>query len=188
MLSCETNRNRKRKRKMEISSMDRLAVYYSLTRFDNTKTKCFSFKKDQGYAKPAHRKTNGDGINRIPKKHIPPPAPAYLYSSPPQVPFPQQTQPHRHDLFPAGIQAQWRHWAGSMSSNLEPQEYLNSANALMQLGGHGDLSAAAAAAVASNDATDAAGLPMDSGAGMTGSAPGLPWPNGFFGPDGRGDA
>ena len=57
----------------------------------------------------------------------------------------------------------------------------------MQLGGHGDLPAAAAA-VTANGATDAAGVPMESGAVMTGSAPGLPWPNGFFGPDGRGDA
>ncbi|KAL8919316.1 MAG: hypothetical protein Q9172_005037 [Xanthocarpia lactea] len=125
-----------------------------------------------------------------PPQHPPPqPAAPYLYSNPPQVPFPQQTQPHHHDLFPAGIQAQWRHWAGSMASNLEPQEYLSSANALMQLGGHGDLpAAAAAAAVATNGATDPAVVPMDSGTGMTGSAPVLSWPNGFFGPDGRGDA
>lgn len=114
--------------------------------------------------------------------HQPAPTPTYIYSNSPQVAF-QQHQSQHHDLFPAGIQAQWRHWAGSMASNLEPPEYLNSANALMQLGGHGDLPAGA---VASNG-TDAAGVPMEA-AGMTGSAQGLPWPNGFFGPDGRGDA
>ncbi|KAL8889830.1 MAG: hypothetical protein Q9192_005958 [Flavoplaca navasiana] len=116
--------------------------------------------------------------------HSSPSAPPYLYSDTPTVPLPQQTQPQHHDAFPAGIQAQWRHWAGSMASNLEPQEYLNSANALMQLGGHGDLPAAAA--VPSNG-SDAAGVQMDA-AGMNGSAPGISWPNGFFGPDGRGNA
>lgn len=109
--------------------------------------------------------------------------PSYLYSNPHPIPFQQQAHPQHNDLFPAGIQAQWRHWAGSMASNLEPQEYLSSANALMQLGGHGDLPAAA---VPSNG-TDAPGVQMDA-AGTNGSAPGLSWPNGFFGPDGRGDA
>ncbi|KAL8785176.1 MAG: hypothetical protein Q9213_003523 [Squamulea squamosa] len=110
------------------------------------------------------------------------PTSSYIYPHPLHIPFPQQPQqPQHHDLFPAGIQAQWRHWAGNMASNLEPQEYLSSANALMQLGGHGDLPAAAAAA-----AGNGTEVPVD-GAGMSGSAPGLSWPNGFFGPDGRGD-
>lgn len=115
--------------------------------------------------------------------HSSPSAPSYLYSDTPTVPLAQQAQPQHHDPFPVGIQAQWRHWAGSMASNLEPQEYLNSANALMQLGGHGDLPAAA---VPSNG-SDAAGVQMDA-VGMNGSAPGISWPNGFFGPDGRENA
>lgn len=118
-----------------------------------------------------------------PPQH-PPPAPTpYLYRNSHPVSFQQQAHPQHNDLSPAGIQAQWRQWAGSMASNLEPQEYLNSANALMQLGGHGDLPAAAVA----GNGTDAAGVQM-SAAGMNGSAPGLSWPNGFFGPDGRRDA
>ena len=119
--------------------------------------------------------------------HSSPSAPPYLYSEPPIVPLPHQAQPQHHDAFPAGIQAQWRHWAGSMASNLEPQEYLNSANALMQLGGHGDLPAAAAAAAVSSNGSDGARVQMDA-AGMDGSTPGISWPNGFFGPDGRGNA
>ncbi|KAL8811674.1 MAG: hypothetical protein Q9200_001610 [Gallowayella weberi] len=118
--------------------------------------------------------------------------PTYLYSDPTQVPYHQQQQQQQQqsqhqDVLPAGIQAQWRHWAGSMASNLEPQEYLNSANALMQLGGHGDLPAGA---VASNGNDAAGGVPMEAAAAaaaMGGETPGLSWPDGFFGPDGRGD-
>ncbi|KAL8919084.1 MAG: hypothetical protein Q9208_006968 [Pyrenodesmia sp. 3 TL-2023] len=92
-------------------------------------------------------------------------------------------QPHTANLVPAyGIQAQWRHWAGSMAHNLEPQEYLSSANALMQLGGHGDLPAD----VSANGGAGDGGVALDAAAGL-GSAAGLSWPNGFFGPDGRGD-
>ncbi len=90
-------------------------------------------------------------------------------------------QPHAAGLLPAhGIQAQWRHWAGSMAHNLEPQEYLSSANALMQLGGHGDLPAD----VAVNGGAGDGGVALDVGPGIGGTA-GLSWPNGFFGPDGR---
>lgn len=112
---------------------------------------------------------------------------AFLY--PPQQnqfqpqPQPQpQPPPQNTPLFPAhGIQAQWRHWAGSMAHNLEPQEYLSSANALMQLGGHGDLPPDVA--VGTNG--EGTGVALDAaGAGMGGAA-GLSWPNGFFGPDGR---
>ncbi|KAL8675188.1 MAG: hypothetical protein Q9168_000441 [Polycauliona sp. 1 TL-2023] len=120
-----------------------------------------------------------------PPHHPPPsaPPPSYTYPNPHTIPFPQQAQPQPNDLFPAGIQAQWRHWAGSMVSNLEPQqEYLNSANALMQLGGHAD---PAAAAVTGNG-TNAAGVQLDA-AGVSGSAPGFSWPDGFFGPDGKGE-
>ncbi|KAL9000990.1 MAG: hypothetical protein Q9169_000474 [Polycauliona sp. 2 TL-2023] len=120
-----------------------------------------------------------------PQHHHPPPpapAPSYIYPNQQTIPFPQQAHPQPNDLFPAGIQAQWRHWAGSMASNLEPQEYLNSANALMQLGGHGDLPAAA---VTGNGA-ETAGVQMDA-AGISGSASGFSWPDGFFGSAGRGE-
>ncbi|KAL8808212.1 MAG: hypothetical protein Q9182_000276 [Xanthomendoza sp. 2 TL-2023] len=113
--------------------------------------------------------------------------PTYLYSDPTQLPYHQQQQQQQQqqsqhqDVFPAGIQAQWRHWAGSMASNLEPQEYLNSANALMQLGGHGDLPAG-------NGNEAPGGVPMESAtAGMNGETSGLSWPDGFFGPEGRGE-
>ncbi|KAL8638690.1 MAG: hypothetical protein Q9228_004181 [Teloschistes exilis] len=114
------------------------------------------------------------------------PDPAYLYSeAPPQAPQFAPSQHHSQQpsqkLHPVnnGIQAQWRHWAGSMAINLEPQEYLNSANALMQLGTHGDLGSGA---VAASNGADAAALDV---AGMNGTAPGLSWPNGYFGPDVR---
>lgn len=35
----------------------------------------------------------------------------------------------------------WQYWTNNLASNLEPEEYMSSANALMQLGGHGDQSA-----------------------------------------------
>lgn len=114
---------------------------------------------------------------------------AYLYPNPPPQlaqtqqyhtqapppPPPNQNQNQSHPLFSAGIQAQWRHWAGSMAHNLEPQEYLSSANALMQLGGHGDLPPDAGG-------SESGVPPMDSVGSVATS---LSWPNGFFGPDGR---
>ncbi|KAL8713335.1 MAG: hypothetical protein Q9220_002534 [cf. Caloplaca sp. 1 TL-2023] len=122
----------------------------------------------------------------------------YLYPSdhsqvPPSFQHHQQhqpPQPQHPDPFPpaVGIQAQWRHWAGSMASNLEPQEYLSSANALMQLGGHGELQPAAAAGAAGNNAASdggVGGVQMDAAGGMSANGAGLSWPNGFFGPDGR---
>ncbi|KAI4132622.1 MAG: hypothetical protein LQ341_006243, partial [Variospora aurantia] len=101
---------------------------------------------------------------------------SYLYPSH-QVP-----QHNNHHFFPAhGIQAQWRHWAGSMAHNLEPQEYLSSANALMQLGGHGDVAPTAVDGGAG--ARDGVAAAMDAAGSVP--VPGLSWPNGFFGPDGR---
>ncbi|KAI4205860.1 MAG: hypothetical protein LQ350_000045 [Teloschistes chrysophthalmus] len=114
------------------------------------------------------------------------PDPSYLYpEAPPQAPQYPPSQHHSQQqnqkLLPVnnGIQAQWRNWAGSMAINLEPQEYLNSANALMQLGTHGDLGSGA---VAASNGADAVALDV---AGMNGTAPGLSWPNGYFGPDVR---
>ncbi|KAL8838396.1 MAG: hypothetical protein Q9170_002156 [Blastenia crenularia] len=97
--------------------------------------------------------------------------------------MPFQTQPSRQshpNLFSAGIQAQWRHWAGNMAHNLEPQEYLSSANALMRLGGHGDLPADATAIPAGHVNSRVSEMDVVGSAGA-----GLSWPNGFFGPDGR---
>ncbi|KAL9593511.1 MAG: hypothetical protein Q9219_007516 [cf. Caloplaca sp. 3 TL-2023] len=115
-------------------------------------------------------------------------ASTYLYPNPSSHtqgqpnPHPFQPQPppnnHHQSTFPVGIQAQWRHWAGSMAHNLEPQEYLSSANTLMQLSGHGDLPGDPAAAVAGNEEA------METVGSV---AAGLSWPNGFFGPDGRGE-
>lgn len=64
-----------------------------------------------------------------------------------------------------------------MAHNLEPQEYLSSANALMQLGGHGDLPPAADGG--------AGGGAGDGGVVALDAATGLSWPNGCFGRDGR---
>ncbi|KAL8691819.1 MAG: hypothetical protein Q9218_003037 [Villophora microphyllina] len=117
-----------------------------------------------------------------------PTAAAYLYPNTTQQAqqFPQphhRSQQTNQNLFPVntGIQAQWRNWAGSMAVNLEPQEYLNSANALMQLGAHNDLELEAVA----GNGTD--GVTLDV-AGMNGATSGLSWPNGFFGPDVRGES
>lgn len=55
-------------------------------------------------------------------------ATAYLYSNPPSFPL------HAG----AGGSSSWHHWAGNMASSLEPQEYLSSASALMQLGRRGE--------------------------------------------------
>lgn len=115
-------------------------------------------------------------------------AAAYLYpeasQQAPQFPPSQHhSQQQNQKLLPVnntGIQAQWRHWAGSMATNLEPQEYVNSANALMQLGTHGDLGGTGA--VAASNGADAVALDI---ASMNGTAPGLSWPNGYFGPDVR---
>ncbi|KAL8727158.1 MAG: hypothetical protein Q9181_005806 [Wetmoreana brouardii] len=112
-------------------------------------------------------------------------ATVYPYTHPSQQAqqFPQ-SQPNHHqpqNLYPAvtGIQAQWRHWAGSMANHLGPQEYLSSANALMQLGGHNEMEPGAMAAASGTDAV-AMGLNGTTTAGLS-------WPNGFFEPDVRGE-
>lgn len=55
-----------------------------------------------------------------------PPAPAIYLSSPGNV--------------AASGPSSWQYWTNNLASNLEPEEYMSSANALMQLGGHGDQS------------------------------------------------
>lgn len=54
------------------------------------------------------------------------PAPAMYLSSPSNV--------------AASGPSSWQYWTTNLASNAEPEEYMSSANALMQLGGHGDQS------------------------------------------------
>ena len=66
-------------------------------------------------------------------------ATAYMSAYPDQT---AQTYPHNPtyaDFHRPGSPTSWRSWAGNMASNLEPgPEYINSASALMQLGGRGE--------------------------------------------------
>lgn len=55
------------------------------------------------------------------------PAPAIYLSSPGNV--------------AASGPSSWQYWTNNLASTVEPEEYMSSANALMQLGGHGDQSA-----------------------------------------------
>ncbi len=64
----------------------------------------------------------------------------------------------------------WRQWTGAVAGNLEPQEYLNSASALMQLGGR-DQSAGGAPVA---DMTGGGMAEIETNA-MT-AATGQPWP------------
>lgn len=64
----------------------------------------------------------------------------------------------------------WRQWTGTVAGHLEPQEYLNSASALMQLGGRDQNSAGAPVA----DMTGGNLNNTDTGAMSGGSA--QPWP------------
>ena len=92
---------------------------------------------------------------------------AFLYSNAPQ---------HQSPAYANGGSHQWRQWAGTMAGNqVEPQEYLNSASALMQLGGRNDQSAGAnGAPVADMTGAQLAAAAADANA-MSGGA-GQPWP------------
>ena len=64
---------------------------------------------------------------------------AYMSAYPNQ---PAPDYPHNNTYANPGSPTSWRTWAGNMTSNLEPgPEYMNSASALMQLGGRGEESA-----------------------------------------------
>lgn len=92
---------------------------------------------------------------------------AFLYSNAPQ---------HQSPAYASGGSHQWRQWAGTMAGNqVEPQEYLNSASALMQLGGRNDQNAGAnGAPVADMTGAQLAAAAADANA-MSGGA-GQPWP------------
>ncbi|KAI9830514.1 MAG: hypothetical protein M1819_005472 [Sarea resinae] len=77
----------------------------------------------------------------------------------------------------AGGSQSWRQWTGTMAGNLEPQEYLNSASALMQLGGR-DLNQSEASqggAPVADMTGSITGENVSGGSAMSG-APGQPWP------------
>ncbi|KAI4132088.1 MAG: hypothetical protein LQ347_002709 [Umbilicaria vellea] len=92
---------------------------------------------------------------------------AFLYSNAPQ---------HQSPAYASGGSHQWRQWAGTMAGiQVEPQEYLNSASALMQLGGRNDQNAGAnGAPVADMTGAQLAAAAADANA-MSGGA-GQPWP------------
>lgn len=67
---------------------------------------------------------------------------AYMNAYPDQAAQPTQNYPQNApyaNFHSPGSPTSWRTWAGNMASNLEPgPEYINSASALMQLGGRGE--------------------------------------------------
>lgn len=67
---------------------------------------------------------------------------AYMSAYPNQATQHNQNFPHNAtytNFHSPGSPTSWRTWAGNMASNLEPgPEYINSASALMQLGGRGE--------------------------------------------------
>lgn len=85
-------------------------------------------------------------------------ATAYLYSSAPSYPINAGV----------GSPSSWRHWAGNLASNLEPQEYLSSASALMQLGRRGEAQSVTGPGVPVTDG-------IVGGDAVVGSS-GQPWP------------
>lgn len=70
----------------------------------------------------------------------------FLFSSPASVPSlagsSYQPGPAMYLSSPGSGSASgpssWQYWTNNLASNAEPEEYMSSANALMQLGGHGD--------------------------------------------------
>lgn len=97
---------------------------------------------------------------------------AYMsaYPNPTAQSFPQN--PAYANYHSPGSPTSWRTWAGNMASNLEPgPEYINSASALMQLGGRGDESVAAQNLHSSVD--------LQQGSALTGTT-GQMWPYNVF--------
>ena len=78
----------------------------------------------------------------------------------------------------------WQYWANNLASSVEPEEYMSSANALMQLGGHGDQSAHANANVSSSSSLPTLGNPILDGSAVSDITTGQPrWPLIIFGND-----
>ncbi|KZF24441.1 hypothetical protein L228DRAFT_245371 [Xylona heveae TC161] len=71
----------------------------------------------------------------------------------------------------------WRQWTGTMANNLEPQEYLNSASALMQLGGRdvGQAEGGPNPAPVADMTGNMGGGDVNANGGM-GAGAGQPWP------------
>ncbi len=76
------------------------------------------------------------------------PGPGFLFPTPSvaSVSGPSYQHPSTMFLNPPGSStasgpSSWQYWTNNVASNVEPEEYMSSANALMQLGGHGDQSA-----------------------------------------------
>ena len=81
-------------------------------------------------------------------------ATAYLYSNPAVGTAADNSYVNDVNLYGTGSQSSWRHWAGNVASSFEPgQEYINSASALMQLGGRSDQGGSGSASVANMTGT-----------------------------------
>ncbi len=89
---------------------------------------------------------------------------AFMYSNA----HPNPTYIPTNNVF--GGSQSWRQWTGTVAGNLEPQEYLNSASALMQLGGRDQNAGGAPVA----DMTGGGMSSADANAMSGGS--GQPWP------------
>ncbi len=84
---------------------------------------------------PASVLTSASHQHTTPQQATAAAANAYLYSNTPTT---NDNSYAAANLYSTGSQSSWRQWAGNVASNLEPQEYINSASALMQLGGRSD--------------------------------------------------
>lgn len=105
-------------------------------------------------------------------------ATTYLYSNPPPPSSVYQPITSTYPSMPlyngTGGPTSWRHWAGNMASSLEPQEYMSSANALMQLGGRSDQGASQGPGVPIPTTVPAQAIePLQTSSGV---ATGQPWP------------
>ncbi len=110
-------------------------------------------------AYPASVLTSASQQHTTPQQATAAAANAFLYSNNPAT---NDNNYAAANLYGTGSQSSWRQWAGNVASNLEPQEYISSASALMQLGGRSDQGA--------NGNVPAANLPQ------TMNNVGQPWP------------
>ena len=89
------------------------------------------------YESPTYATTDGlagtaAAANAYLNNYPPPPQPSNQH-------FMTANQPTFNNYHSPGSPTSWRNWAGNMASNLEPgADYINSASALMQLGGRSE--------------------------------------------------
>lgn len=127
----------------EATAPTRLASYHQSPSSDSTGGYPASTHNHPAYVAPNTYPPVGPDSQDMPRTTatdflFPSPASVPSLSGPPYQPASAIYLNSPGNVVAASGPSSWQYWANNFASNLEPEEYMSSANALMQLGGHGD--------------------------------------------------